>query len=230
MPWTMRNERTFGVFQPLAPRLANDPGETPPRAFQHWFRTWAVDFSATEDAYWNYPDQPVLIEDLPERAFDSAGQRARTAELLERAAQTQRLDAQIEGGFSQLAWEREESHTVRTALLPFARLLNMLLHPRTEMLPVAERWWQYRLHPAQTVFAWCYALLNCGYLAAAAAGWKRALLSNRVIAWSMLSYILLRCLLLLTLDNPEQRYTLEFFPILCVFAGALASRREQRPA
>ena len=41
----------------------------------------------------------------------------------------------------------------------------------------------------------------------------------------MLAYIALRCLLLLTLDNPEQRYTLEFFPMLCIFASGLIARQ-----
>ncbi len=229
VPWIVRNERTFDVFEPLAPRLANDPGETPPRAFQHWFRTWAVDYTATEDAYWIYPEQPLRIDDLPERAFDSPGQRVRTAYVLERAAASAgKLDPNVERGFDQLAWEREHAHPLRTALLPFARLVNMLLHPRIEILPVEERWWEYRKHPAQTIFAWCFAALNLAYFAAAIAGWRRTREANNALACSMLTYIVLRCLLLLTLDNAEQRYTLEFFPILCVFGSALALHRSQR--
>jgi hypothetical protein len=37
----------------------------------------------------------------------------------------------------------------------------------------------------------------------------------------MLATVLLRAGLLLTLDNSEPRYTLEFFPVLLVLAGAL---------
>jgi hypothetical protein len=33
-------------------------------------------------------------------------------------------------------------------------------------------------------------------------------------------YLLLRCLLLATMENPEPRYTLECFPILIVAAAA----------
>ena len=125
-----------------------------------------------------------------------------------------------------LAEERARAHPLRTyVLLPFARLLNMLLHPRTEMLPVAERWWQYRLHPAQTIFATMYALLNLAYFSAGAAGWRSMLRADRVLALSMLGYLLFRCALLLTLDNAEQRYTLEFFPILIVFASSWPARR-----
>ena len=39
----------------------------------------------------------------------------------------------------------------------------------------------------------------------------------------MLAYILLRCALLLTVDAPEARYTLEFFPMLFALAGIALS-------
>ncbi len=226
IPWTLRNARTFGVFQPLAPRLANDPGETPVIGFQHWYRTWAVDFSSTEDAYWKYPEETVELTDLPARAFDSAGERATVAYLLQQAAVTHRRDPRVEAGFAQLAQERTEQHPVRThLLLPFARLANMLLHPRVEMLPVDERWWQYRQHRKQTLFAWSYGLLNLAYLVLAAFGVRRALRADSLLALSMIVYVGLRCALLLTLDNAEQRYTLEFFPVLFVFTAVAVIRR-----
>ena len=103
-------------------------------------------------------------------------------------------------------------------------MTNMVLHPRVEMLPVAERWWQYRLHPAQTIFAWSYGLLSFAYFVLGAFGGKRALRVDRVVALTMIAYVGLRCALLLTLDNAEQRYTLEFFPLLSVFGAALFTR------
>ena len=59
--------------------------------------------------------------------------------------------------------------------------------------------------------------------------WKRrgwtslpaARLPYRELAYAMAASLILRCLLLLTLDNAEPRYTLEFFPVLLVWAGAL---------
>jgi hypothetical protein len=101
------------------------------------------------------------------------------------------------------------------------RLVNMLLHPRTEILPVAERWWQYRQHPAETLIAIAFGALNLAYLVAAIVGFRRVLQRERLLALSMAAYIALRCLLLLTLDNPEQRYTLEFLPLWMVFAAGL---------
>ena len=229
VPWTLRNLHTFHVLQPLAPKLANDPGEVSPTGFQRWFRTWAIDFTATQDAYWNYPEDPVLIDDLPTRAFDTPEQRDQTAALLNRAAAIHRLDPVVEDEFRTLAAERIRAHPVRYyALLPAARLLDMCLYPRVEMLPIAERWWQFRSHPKQTIFALLYAALNLAYFALALAGFPEAFRANRLLTLSMAAYIVLRCALLLTLDNAEQRYTLEFFPILIVFAAALF--RENRTA
>ena len=229
--WTARNARTFGVFQPLAPKLANDPGEVPSFGFQRWYRTWAVDFSSTEDAYWKYPEETVDIGDLPYRAFDSAAERATVADLLQQTAITHKLVPSVEQRFMQLADERAHHHPIRTHIvMPVARLVNMLLHPRIEMLPVAERWWQYRQHPAQTVFAWGYGLLGFMYFVPGALGIRRMLRADRVLSSSMIVCIALRCALLLTLDNAEQRYTLEFFPVLFVFGAAVFARQERAMA
>jgi len=50
----------------------------------------------------------------------------------------------------------------------------------------------------------------------------------RLLAFAMATSVLLRAALLLTLDNSEPRYTLEFFPVLLVFAGALFAERAGR--
>jgi hypothetical protein len=41
-------------------------------------------------------------------------------------------------------------------------------------------------------------------------------------------YLLLRCLLLATMDHPEPRYTLECFPIFIVAAAAALGGRRKR--
>lgn len=231
LPWTVRNYRAFHVVQPLASRLALDPGEAAPLGFQAWYRTWAIDFSSTEDAYWKYPEETVLMTDLPNRAFDSPQERTTVGSLLQQAALTHSIDPALEEQFGRLARQRAESHPVRTHVwLPLGRLVNMLLHPRTEMLPVDGRWWQYRLHRGQTIFAAAYGLWSLAYLVLGLAGLAYLLRTrglpagSHAVLVSMLAYIGLRCALLLTLDNAEQRYTLEFFPILFICAGALCAR------
>jgi len=43
VPWTIRNRRVFGVFQPLSPAHGEMPGEFVPRGYLMWLRTWLDD-------------------------------------------------------------------------------------------------------------------------------------------------------------------------------------------
>jgi len=49
------------------------------------------------------------------------------------------------------------------------------------------------------------------------------------LPWILGGYVVLRCLLLATMENPEPRYSLECFPILIVAAGAALSGRASSP-
>ena len=54
---------------------------------------------------------------------------------------------------------------------------------------------------------------------------KQAGLCLRPRLWkSMLLYFVLRCALLATIEAPEARYTLEFFPMIFVLAGVAIAR------
>lgn len=234
LPWTIRNERTFHVLQPLAPRYATDPGEFVPFGFQRWFRTWAIDFASTEDVYWNYDGAPIQISDLPNRAFDSDDQYITTETLLNEYNETSNATPALDTRFAALAQERIQADPLRYYIaLPFARLIDMALRPRAEMFPTPLEWWRYREHPAQTVFATTYAALNLAYFALAAWGivlWRRRRwTADAPLAWAMLASILLRCALLLTLDNSEPRYTLEFFPMLILLASIPFAKAQSRP-
>jgi 4-amino-4-deoxy-L-arabinose transferase-like glycosyltransferase len=234
VPWTARNWLTFHVFQPLAPRYATDPGEFVPLGFQRWYRTWAIDFASTEDVYWNYDGARVEITDLPARAFDTDEQYTRTEAILARYNKTNLATPAVDARFAALAAERIQADPLRYYLaLPVARLLNMAFRPRTEMLPISLEWWNWSEDHVKTAFATAYAALNLVYFALGAIGlylWRNRSRTgirwdaNPTLAWAMAASILLRCVLLLTLDNSEPRYTLEFFPILLVWAGAILSR------
>jgi hypothetical protein len=245
-PWTLRNWHTFHVFQPLAPRFANDPGELAPVGFARWYRTWAIDFASTEEVYWNLNGARIELADVPPRAFDlgspstSAELRKQTAALLANYNATAALSAPIDARFNALGAERIRAHPVLYyAGLPLARLLNMILRPRTEMMDTDPEWWQWNDHPAQTAFAAVYAALNFGYIVIGVTGffaWRgRRWLSAasvphayRELAFAMAASLILRCALLLTIDNSEPRYTLEFFPVLLVWAGSLLAARPTR--
>jgi hypothetical protein len=236
-PWTMRNWHDFHVFQPLAPRYANDPGEAPPLGFARWYRTWAVDFASTEEVYWNYNGDVIALGDLPARVFDvgspqdNAELRARTAVLLADYNPTTTSTPQIDARFAALGVERIHAHPVLYYIdLPIARTLDMMLRPRVEMMNVPLEWWSAATPRAQRIFAGGYAALNLVYFGIAFVGflaWRRQGWRSldgrrfRELAFAMAASVILRSVLLLTLDNSEPRYTLEFFPVLLVFAGAL---------
>jgi hypothetical protein len=237
--WTARNWRTFHVFEPLAPRYANDPGEEPPKEFGRWYRTWAIEFASTDAVYWNYNGDRIDPATLPDRVFDAGSAEAsrhlrqQTLDVLNRYNGTTQQTSETEAAFAALADERVHSHPVQYyVLLPLARLADMALRPRTEMMAVPMEWWRWREHPGKSLFAAAYAALNLGYLALGALGfwrWRRMGFAGRApLAWAMAASVLLRCALLLTIDNAEPRYTLEFFPVVFVCAGALfRSRAEQ---
>ena len=127
------------------------------------------------------------------------------------------LTPQIDAGFAALAAKRIRAHPFRYYVtLPLLRLADMWLRPRVEMLNIELRWWQYGMHHAETEIAYAYGALNLAYLVAALIGafyWPR-------FGTAMVAYIVLRSLLLLTIEAPEPRYTLECFPIVIAFAAA----------
>ncbi len=84
LPWTIRNERVFHVFQPLAPRHAEMPGEFVPEGYFTWLRTWLDDERYIGPALWSLDESAITLEDLPARAFDSVQEKARVGALLDK--------------------------------------------------------------------------------------------------------------------------------------------------
>ena len=84
IPWTMRNWRVFHVFQPLAPTYAQMPGEFVPRGYYLWLRTWLDDEREIAPMLWSLYESPIEIESVPDKAFDSAQEKQRVAQLLDR--------------------------------------------------------------------------------------------------------------------------------------------------
>ena len=84
VPWTVRNFRVFHIFQPLAPAHAEMPGEFVPRGYLSWLRTWIDDGRYVGPVLWPLDVSPIKLDDIPERAFDSAKEKQRVAALLDR--------------------------------------------------------------------------------------------------------------------------------------------------
>lgn len=219
--WTGRNWKTFHVFEPLAPRLATDPGEDTNPGWERWVKTWCLDFVSTYQIYWNVPDDTLDTSELPRRAFDTPAQYAETAALArDYNTRGYEITPAIDARFARLADQRIAAHPLRFYLwLPLGRVADMWFRPRVENLPIDLDWWVYAHHHAETRFSWFYAALNALYLLLAIAG-----LYLRPRFWAaMLAYMLLRSALLMTVEAPEARYTIECLPMLFVLGGTAIS-------
>jgi len=84
VPWTIRNQRVFHVFQPLAPTHGEMPGEFVPRGYLLWLRTWLYDSRYVGPVLWSVDTRPIRITDFPDSAFDSKEERERVAALLDK--------------------------------------------------------------------------------------------------------------------------------------------------
>ncbi len=224
--WAVRNWTVFHVFEPLAPRLATDPGESENPGWERWVKSWCLDFISTYEIYWNVPGDKLDVTELPSRAFDSPAQYAETAAL---AADYNDhgldLTPEVDARFGRLADERIAANPLRSGVwLPLGRLADMWLRPRVENLDVDLDWWVYAHHRGQTGFCWAYAGLNAVYLALGMIG-----MCLRPRFWGVLfAYMVVRSALLLTIEAPETRYTIECFPMLMVLGGVAVAWLMQR--
>ena len=214
--WTARNWSTFHVFEPLAPRYANDPGEDPHLGWQHWVKTWCLDFSCTYEVYWLVPGERIEMASLPAWAVDDAAQKTETEALIADYDDALDLSPELDRRFETLAQERIAAHPWRShLLLPVGRLADMALRPRVENLPIDLRWWEYFRHYSETRFSVVYGVVNLVLLGLGVVG-----LCLRPRFWGYLAvYLVLRSLLLTTVEAPETRYTLEFFPVVFAMGG-----------
>jgi 4-amino-4-deoxy-L-arabinose transferase-like glycosyltransferase len=223
VPWAIRNHRVFQVWQPLAPRYANDPGEFVPHGFNHWVKTWMADYVSVEEVYWHVSGEPLNPQDLPERAFDTRPEYDRTMELIARYNQELYIDPQMDAEFAEIARLRVEHNPLRYVVwLPALRTADMWLRPRTEMMNIETRWWEFSRHGGESIFALLWATLNLLYLLAALRGWLHWRLG--VAGIFLIGFIVLRSLFLSSLENPEPRYVLECFPALLALAGGAFAR------
>ncbi|HEY6805851.1 MAG TPA: glycosyltransferase family 39 protein [Pyrinomonadaceae bacterium] len=89
VPWTIRNRRVFGVFQPLSPAHGEMPGEFVPRGYLMWLRTWLDDGRYIGPVLWRLDTSQIPIEAFPKKAFDSPEERDRVAALMAKYNKTE---------------------------------------------------------------------------------------------------------------------------------------------
>lgn len=222
VPWTIRNWREFHAFEPLAPRYASDPDEFVPSGFDQWMRTWITDYASTEEVYWQVPGGDVDLSLLPSRACDSADECAETHAIFEEYAKSHFVGPELSDRFAQLARQRIAHHPVRYYIwLPAMRIADMWLRPRTEMLPLNSRWWEYSDDTQDSVIETIWGTINLLFVLAAVLGVIRGP-RPRYLAL-MLLFVLLRSAFLGTIENPEPRYTLECYPVVLVLGAGWMS-------
>jgi hypothetical protein len=254
VPWTLRNFHTLHHFQPLAPRYANESDETAPRGFNRWVSTWMVDYASVEEIYWNVPGVRIDPQKLPARALAShqgdPNEKDATLALIADYNEDQDLTPELDARFDQLAASRRRAHPALCYLvLPVLRVADMWLRPRTELLPSDPRWWEFNDDAKGSITAVGFGVLNLVYMGAALFGIALAIVSTwarwrprseqpgapcprlrrpGLLLGLLLGFVLLRSAFLLTLENPEPRYTLECYPVVVICASLCLARVTQR--
>ena len=219
VPWTVRNAITVHEFQPLAPVDANEPGEFVPRGFNRWLKTWEMDYASQEDIGFNVSGEAIPFDAVPNRAFDNPQQRATTEGLFREYNQTLEMTPELDARFGELARERIRDSRLRYYVaLPALRALDMWLRPRTAMLPVDIHWWNFD-DPHDDSISIFLGFLNLALLVAAAWGLRRLGLTGA--AGLLLTFVVVRTVLIVAISIPEPRYALECYPVVLVLAGGV---------
>ncbi len=220
IPWTVRNLHTFHRFQPLAPRYANDSDEPVMLGFNRWTKTWMAEYVSVQEIYWNVPGDPIDVALLPRRGVDSEPQREQTAALIADYNHDRDITPELDARFAVLAAARVKAAPLRYYLwLPSARIADMWLRPRTELLPPDPRWWEFNDEFRPAAVALGFGLLNLIYVGMAVAGWIR---TREYFGIGLLVlFLVVRSVFLGSLENPETRYTLECYPVVVILAASI---------
>ncbi len=225
VPWTVRNLHNLHRFEPLAPRYANDSDEPVMIGFNRWVKTWMAEYVSVEEIYWNVPGEEIDVNRLPSRAFDSAEQKELTAKLFADYNRDHDMSPELDARFGVLAADRIHASAFRYYVwLPFLRIADMWLRPRTELFPADPRWWELNDDRRWLVVSFASGILNVLYVVLAGMGFLRVREYFGIGLFVL--FLGLRSLFLGTLENPEPRYTLECYPVVMFFVAALFHRRE----
>ena len=220
IPWTLRNLHTLHRFEPLAPRYANAPDEFVPLGFNRWVRTWMMDYTSVEELYWSVPGNTLDAGKLPSRAFDSAAQQDETEQLLDDYNEKLHVTPELDARFDKIASDRMHASPIRYYVwLPMARIADMWLRPRTEILPSDSRWWEFDDDPKWSALAVGLGVINLFYVGIALVGIGKG--STFPLWGLLLAFVILRSAFLGSLENPETRYTLECYPVVILLISRI---------
>ncbi len=257
-PWPIRNEVVFHQFILLEPKYQSLPNGFVPAGYYEWLRTWVDDERYVKPLRWELNYSAITVDQIPAKAFDSAEERARVAELLEQYNHP-RLDPstidsttrvsmtpEIDLGFAGIATERRGRGPLRFyILLPARRALALWFDTHSdhfpfagELFPIPDRsYFQNGTHSyAGYATLWLFAILAWLYTLLGLGGTRRLWSSGEFITQTFVLFIALiiitRVAFFSTLDNPEPRYLVQLFPFLSASGGiaiaGLIARRKSR--
>jgi hypothetical protein len=227
IPWAARNLHTLHRFELLAPRYANDSDELVMTGFNRWIKTWLAEYVSVEEIYWNVPGEAIDVTRLPSRAFDTEQQAAETTALFADYNRDHDITPELDARFASLARARIQANPLRYYVwLPAARIADMWLRPRTELLPPDPRWWEFN-DGGWIAVSLAFGLVNLLYVALAAVGLLRS--RDFFGIGLFVLFLALRSLFLGSLENPEPRYTLECYPILVILSASLFTSMKNLP-
>jgi hypothetical protein len=215
------------------------PGEFVAEGYAAWMRSWIDHPRYVNPMLFDLDRAPITIDLVPNRAFDSPGERTRVAALLERY-NTPEADAEpdatgalppggmtpeIDAGFAAIARERAARHPFRQyLLLPAKRAVMLWFDPHADYYPFAG--FLFPLEDLdrdrrQQIWLPIFIALTLIWTAAAWAGAGRLAAHRETWGWLCLVVLLIvpRLMLLSSMENPEPRYTVEYFPLLTALAA-----------
>jgi hypothetical protein len=224
IPWAIRNARTVGEVQFLAPRYTQLPGEFVPRGFYSWTGTWLWRFRDVYLVPWKLEDEEIYMSDIPGYAFDSPEERDRIAAVLDEYNDSLTLSPEEDDAFAGIARERTARHPLRTYMtVPLKRAFSLWFTPRVELLPFSGDLWPiraaWREDPVDFTVTVTFAAIAIFLMGAALAG---AWFARRSPAMALLAvYCVVRTLFLVQYDTPEPRYVIECFPAILALAAQI---------
>lgn len=228
-PWAVRNARTLGRVQFLAPRFAESYGDFIPYGFYSWTRTWTVRFGEAYLVPWKLGKEPIPIETLPNSAFDTETEHARVAALLSRYNGNLQMTPMLDHEFGSLARERTARRPLRTYVsIPLARAWVVWFTPRVQLLRYSGKLWppseKWRSNPVDFSATLGFGLLGFIYAGLALVGaWRcrtHLLRTEKGLALLVL-FLAVRTAFLTQLLTVEPRYLIVCFPAVLAI-GALA--------
>jgi hypothetical protein len=208
-----------------------DIDDLPPSAFDS---TSEKDRVAALLNKYNHADEESTDDQQDEDKPDDSEEPEPADQPQEQSDQTAAIEMtpEIDAGFAQLARERISHHRFRYYVwLPIKRAETMWFDTHSQywpfegtLLPLEDLDYEHHQQYWLPLFAGLTALYTLLGLAGSWVLWRaRTFAARRWLLLAVLA-ILLRLILFSSLENPEPRYLVEFFPFLSILGGIAISR------